>query len=230
MSNQLCCSRKCIQDKHNEKAQLLIEAKKPTLTCEVCGSKFKPQGNRRRNCSKECSHKAVTLKMRIKQDINPTDQKFYDIKGVCENCGKEFSKVQVQYNKQHDTEYKRVRTYKRFCSDECRSIKCSRKVNKRLSETNKKEVVERLGSEVTCANPLCKKQFNRLENQNYTSILYCTKECRKDYFRLYDSIKRMSPQTKKGQISQDRLEDQKVLLEAKKIWKQVTGKQFARRI
>ena len=230
MSNQLCCSRKCIQDKHNKKAQLVIEAKKPTLTCEVCSKKFKPQGNRRKNCSKECSRKAVTLKMRIKQGINPTDKKFSDEKGVCECCGKEFSKIQVQYNKQYNTKYKRIRTYKKFCSEECRITKCSPNTRKRHSEANKKEVVKRLGAKVTCENPLCKKQFNRLEKQTYTSVLYCTEKCREDYNRICGSIKLMSPLIEKEQISQDRLENQQALLEAKRVWKEVTGKQFTRRI
>ena len=224
--NQICCSRKCIQDRHNKKIQLSIEAKKPTLTCQVCGNKFKPQGNRTKNCSKECSHKAVVEKMRIRQGIHISVSRGRAVKGFCECCGKEFSKVQVQYNKQHNVEYERVRTYKKFCSEKCRIKKGSSNTREKNSEAIKKEVVEKLGIKVTCANPLCKKQFNRLEKHTYTSVLYCTQECRQDYNRICGSIKVMSPQIEKEQISQDRLENQQVLLEAKRVWKEVTGKQF----
>ena len=59
--------------------------------------------------------------MRIKQGINPTDKKFSDEKGVCECCGKEFSKIQVQYNKQYNTKYKRSRKEIRGKSYLCES-------------------------------------------------------------------------------------------------------------
>jgi hypothetical protein len=223
-----CCSRKCRSREENKKISLKNEAKKQNIPCQICGKEFKPWGMRRKNCSKECSHQALLKATRLRYGRDSADKILSDTKGVCP-CGKEFSKTTATYNKQHSIKYQTIRTLKKYCSDSCRSFFNSERQHTKVSEVNKREVEKKLGKMVTC--PWCEKEFNRLERQGYGVIKFCTNECRDSYNQTIWSIINQSGVTiTKEQISQDRFENQKVLLEAKRVWKRVTGKNFAPRL
>jgi hypothetical protein len=196
----------------------------PILNCAVCKEEFagsrEQAGRIVNNCQVYCSEKCCKEYSKIKQRKEIKEFK-------CKVCNQVILSAQVRTT----------------CdSEECRSamaqISCERRQDKLLG---KREVLV-----IECA--VCTKEFFsrrkfRLTKLDGTVALsfkerqadekqlpkFCSRECESANATLKRTFNKMGWSIDVNGFSQDRLENQRVLLEAKRVWQQVTGKQFTRR-
>lgn len=199
----------------------------PILNCAVCKEDFtgsrEQAGRIVNNCQVYCSEKCLKEHSKIRQRKEIKEFK-------CEVC----NKVILSAGRRTTCESKR-------CITKQMQNSCERRKDKQLG---KREVV-------TIECEVCKKEFIpkrkfRLRKKDGTVALsfmerladekqlpkFCSKECAKiSDGHIKWALKRQFE--RKGwdtdiDFSQDRIENEKALLQAKRVWKEVTGKQFTR--
>ena len=201
----------------------------PILNCAVCKEDFtgsrEQAGRIINNCQVYCSEKCLKEQLKINQRKEVKEFK-------CEVC----NKVILSTSKRTTCESKR-------CIAKRQQNACERAKDKQLG---KREVTV-IECEVCKKEFIPKKKF-RLRKKDGTVALsfkerqsdekqlprFCSRECASisdGHIKLV--LKKKFE--KKGwdtdiDFSQDRIENEKALLQAKRVWKEVTGKRFTRRI
>ena len=178
------------------------------VKCVICGVEFKTNHALKNTCGDvECYHE------KKRREADKTEEKHYGkLKRRtlnCSECGKEF-KTRPLRDKTFEKWQKQIA--KGFEHDSPEKYKIYR-------GSNKYPAMNRY-----CSKECLDKRWRNCDSKIANQIIQRQKALNQ---RRRKKGKVVGPLLKKEEISQDRIENEKALLEAKRVWKEVTGKAFS---